>query len=198
MQRWIVVLGLTAIVAIGGILAFYIARPAQEMPAVSSSVTVGGPFTLTNQDGKTVTEADYRGRYMLVFFGYTYCPDICPTTLQTVSNAMDMLGTDADRVQPLFVSVDPARDTAEVLKAYVGHFHPRMVGLTGTPEQIESVAKEYKVYFQKVQEEGAADDEYLMNHSSIIYLMGPEGEFVAHFTHETTADEIAAEIRKYL
>jgi len=198
MQRWIVILALVVVAAIGGALALNFARPAKNLPTISSAITIGGAFTLIDHDGRTVTDADYRGRHALVFFGYTYCPDVCPTTAQNISDAMDLLGSEADQVQPLFVSVDPGRDTAEVLKSYVGNFHPRMIGLTGSAEQVAAVAKAYKVYFQKVQEEGAAEDEYFMNHSSIIYLMSPDGEFVAHFTHGTTSDDMAAEIRKHL
>ncbi len=198
MQRRIVILALLVVATIGGALVLNFARPARDLPSVSSSISIGGAFTLIDHDGKTVTDADYRGGYVLIFFGYTYCPDVCPTTMQNISDAMDLLGASADQVQPLFISVDPERDTAEVLKSFVGNFHPRTIGLTGSAEQVAAVAKAYKAYFKKVQEEGVADDEYLMNHSSIIYLMGPDGEFVAHFTHGTTSDDMAAEIRKHL
>jgi len=198
MPRRIVILALLVVAVISGALVLNFARPVRDLPSVSSSISIGGAFTLVDHDGRTVTDADYRGRYTLIFFGYTYCPDVCPTTMQNISDAMDLLGASADQVQPLFVSVDPERDTAEVLKSFVGNFHPRMIGLTGSAEQLAAVAKAYKVYFQKVQEEGAADDEYLMNHSSIVYLMDPDGEFVAHFTHGTTSDDMAAGIRKHL
>lgn len=198
MQRWIVILGLIAVVAIGGAFILNFTRPARDLPTVSSTISIGGPFTLVDHDGTTVTDADYRGRYALIFFGYTYCPDVCPTAMQTISDTMDLLESDADQVQPLFVSVDPERDTPEVLKSFVSNFHPQMIGLTGNPEQVAAVAKAYKVYFQKVEEEGVDEDEYLVNHSSIIYLMGPKGEFAAHFTHGTTSDDMAAEIRKHL
>ena len=110
---------------------------------------VGGPFTLTDQDGKKVSEKDFLGKYMLVFFGYTYCPDICPTELQVMTAALDSMGPEAEKIQPVFVSVDPERDTPEVLKSYVENFGPRLVGLTGTPEEIAAVAKAYRVYYAK-------------------------------------------------
>lgn len=198
MQRRIIVLGLIAVIAIGGAFILNFSRSTRDLPTASSSMSIGGAFTLVDHDGRTVTDVDYRGRFTLVFFGYTYCPDVCPTTLQTISNAMDLLDSSADQVQPLFVSVDPERDTPEVLKSFVGNFHPQTIGLTGSAEQVAAVAKAYKVYFQKVEEEGADEDEYLVNHSSIIYLMDPNGEFAAHFSHGTTSDEMAAEIRKHL
>lgn len=161
-------------------------------------VKIGGPFTLTDHTGRQVTEQDFRGKAMLMFFGYTYCPDVCPTSLTEISAAMDKLGPLAAKVVPILVSIDPERDTPEVLKDYVGHFHPGIVGLTGTPEQIKQAAKAYRVYFAKVPDKGGDKDAYLMDHSSVIYLMGPDGKFLAHFSTQTDAETMAAKIKSLL
>ena len=159
---------------------------------------IGGPFTLTDQNGRTVTERDFRGRFMLIHFGYTYCPDICPTSLTTMADAIDQLGADGEQVVPLFISVDPKRDTPEQLKMYVGYFHPRLVGLTGTPEQVAAVAKAYRIYYAVANGKGNDAEDYTMDHTAIIYLMGRKGEFRAHFPYQTPAAAIAARIREFL
>jgi len=164
---------------------------------VSGKALVGGPFALVDDAGKRVTDKDYRGRYMLVFFGFTSCPDICPAGLQLISAVLDKLGPKANRVTPIFVSVDPERDTPQKLAAYVKNFNPHLVGLTGTPEEIAAVAKAYKVFYQKVPNESAPAD-YGMDHTSIIYLMDPNGEFVTHFTPTTTVDAMTAKLEKLL
>jgi protein SCO1/2 len=159
-----------------------------------SAVAIGGPFTLVDGDGRTVTDKDFRGRWMLVYFGYTFCPDVCPTSLSVVANALDKLEpAQLDKVVPLFITVDPARDTTAVMKDYVAAFHPKMVGLTGTPEQIAAVTKAYKVYAAKAK--GADEANYTMDHSSILYLMAPDGSFAAHFPHGTSADDLAAGLK---
>lgn len=158
---------------------------------------IGGPFTLTDQSGRTVTDADFRGRFMLVYFGYTFCPDVCPTSLGVMAAALDKLSPDErERLAPIFVSVDPERDTPEVLKDYVAAFHPQLTGMTGTSEQLAPVMKSYKVYAAKVKNDDP--QAYTVDHSSIIYLMGPDGRFLAHFPHGTTADALAEGLRKYL
>jgi cytochrome oxidase Cu insertion factor (SCO1/SenC/PrrC family) len=158
---------------------------------------VGGPFTLTDQNGKKITDKDFLGHYMLVLFGYTYCPDVCPTELQVMSAALDQLGAKADNVQPVFITIDPARDTPEVMKQYVANFHPRLLGLTGTPDEIAAAAKAYRVYYNRV-DAGSASDSYLMDHSSILYLMGPDGTFLKHFTYTTDSAELAKAIESAL
>lgn len=157
---------------------------------------VGGPFTLVDHTGRTVTDQDFGGRYLLVYFGFTYCPDVCPTELQTMTQAIDLLGPDADRVQPLFITVDPQRDTADVLADYVRLFHPRLVGLTGTPEQIAEAARAYRVYYAKAP--GDDPTHYLMDHSSFVYLMDPQGDLAALFTPGTDAEEMARTLRNHL
>ena len=162
--------------------------------AVSPSA-VGGAFTLTDQNGRAVTEADFAGKPFLVFFGFTHCPDICPTALFDMSEAFRRLGPDADRVSALFITVDPGRDTPEKLKEYLQSFHPRISALTGTAAEIEAVTKTYKAYARKVPLEGA---EYTMDHSAIVYLMDRQGRFVAPFNLKRPADEAARDLRKYL
>ena len=166
-----------------------------ESRGEAAAPVIGGPFTLTDQHGNTVTDADFRGRYMLVYFGFTYCPDVCPTALATITEAMDRLGGAADAIVPSLITVDSERDTPEQLKMYASHFSPRLVALTGTPEQIAGVAKAYRIYYAKVPQEGA-DDAYTMDHSAITYLMGPDGAYVRHFSHAATADEMADQLRE--
>ncbi|KAB2939441.1 MAG: SCO family protein [Hyphomicrobium sp.] len=169
----------------------------QSGSATSGKALIGGPFTLMDATGKTVTDQDYRGRYMLVFFGFTGCPDICPAGLQLISAALDKVGPKADKVTPIFISVDPERDTPEKLAAFVKNFDDRLVGLTGTPEQVAGVAKAYRVFYEKTPNE-SAPAEYGMNHTSIIYLMGPDGEYVTHFTPATSVDAMAEKLGKLL
>lgn len=160
----------------------------------AGTAAIGGPFELVNQDGKTVTQKDFAGKYMLIYFGYTFCPDVCPTELQAMGDALDLMPADlAAEVTPIFVSVDPERDTVEALRAYVPHFHERMVGLTGTVEQTTAAAKAYRVYYAKSIPEGepADTDSYLMDHSSFVYLMDRNGLFVRHFNYGTPPEEMA-------
>lgn len=198
----IILATLLVVAAIGAFTVNYLAgqidSATDQTVAQSNGPKVGGPFELIDQNGTTVTEADFAGRHMLVFFGYTYCPDVCPITMQTVTTALDMLGPVADDVVPVFITVDPARDTPDILKDYIGHFHERMVGLTGSEQQVEAVVKAYGVYRAKAP--GWEDDPegYLVDHTSITYLMGPDSRYVAHFSHGATADDIAAGIRRVL
>lgn len=154
----------------------------------SSRTVVGGPFTLVDHTGKTATERDFAGRFMLVAFGFTYCPDVCPNTLTLITESLNRLGDKAASVVPILITIDPERDTPEHLKEYVRHFHPRLVALTGTVEQIADVARKYRVYYAKVRPEGAGAQEYLMDHTAIIYLMGPDGQFRTHFPHTMDVD----------
>lgn len=157
-----------------------------------SSVSIGGPFTLVDQRGETRRDSDFRGRYMLVYFGYTFCPDICPTTLQSMITALDGLDPDLqERVTPVLITIDPERDTPERLAEYVASFHPRLQGLTGRPEQVAAAARAYRIYFAKAAGDGSTTD-YLMDHSSIIFLMDPKGAYVTHFSHQTTPQQMAA------
>jgi protein SCO1/2 len=160
-----------------------------------SGLTVGGPFSLVDGDGKPVTDRTWRGKYMLVYFGYTFCPDVCPTTLSAVADALDKLGPKAARIQTLFITVDPKRDTPPVVKQYAAAFSPEMIGLTGSAAQIAAVAKAYRVYYAE-HRTGPGPDDYSMDHSSVLYLMGPDGRFLAPVRADQTGAEIAAVLAK--
>lgn len=165
----------------------------------SGKALIGGPFTLVDQHGKTVTDRDFRGRYMLVFFGFTHCPDICPAELQVISASLDDLGSKAEEVVPIFVTLDPERDTPEVMADYVKNFGSRFVGLTGSPEEIAEAAKAYRVAFSKFDNKGAdSNDNYSIDHSAFVYLMGPDGEYITHFNYGTPAAKMTESLRRYL
>jgi cytochrome oxidase Cu insertion factor (SCO1/SenC/PrrC family) len=170
--------------------------PAAGMPSVGRAL-VGGPFTLTDQDGRRVTDQDFRGKFMLVYFGFTYCPDVCPTALQVMAAALDKLGPKGERVTPVLISVDPERDTPAQLSRYVKSFHPRLVGLTGSPQEVEAAAKAYRVYVKKVPDPKSTAG-YTMDHTSIVYVMGPDGQYLAHFTHATSPDVMAEGLARLL
>jgi protein SCO1/2 len=158
---------------------------------------VGGPFTLLDGNGNQITDRDFRGKYMLVYFGYTFCPDVCPTTLNEVADALDHLGTKTDRLQPIFITIDPKRDTPAVVKQYAAAFSPRLLGLTGTPEQIAQVAQAYRVYYAE-HRTGPGPNDYSMDHSSVLYLMGPDGRFVAPIRADETGTEMAADLARFI
>ncbi len=157
---------------------------------------IGGPFKLTSDAGKTVTEKDFAGKYALVYFGYSFCPDVCPTGLQNIASGLDKLGDDAKKVVPVFVSVDPDRDTPDQLAQYVDLFHPDMVGLTGSADEIKKVAKKFRVYYALHKDKDP--DNYPVDHSSFTYLMGPDWKIVAVFRHDATPANIADALKKIL
>ncbi len=159
----------------------------------SLAAQIGGPFKLIDQNGVERTDQDFRGKLMLVYFGYTFCPDVCPTELTVITTALDQLGADAAQVAPIFITVDPERDTAKVMKDYVAQFSDRLIGLTGSERDIAAAAKAYRVYYAKAP--GADGSPYLMDHTSLIYLMGRDGHFLKHFTPNGKAEDIAAAIR---
>jgi len=159
----------------------------------------GGPFTLVDHTGRTVTDKDFRGSFLLVFFGYTHCPDVCPLTLVQVSATLKSLGKDARYVRPLFITVDPERDTPEVLASYVKAFHPAIIGLTGTPEQIRAVTKAYKAHYAKVPlktDKVSHPSHYSVDHGAFTYLMGPDGNFLEVFGFRTSPEKMADKIRE--
>jgi protein SCO1/2 len=176
-------------------LAVFLYATGQLGPRAPSS-GIGGPFALTDQNGKPITEADLKGKPFLVFFGYTHCPDVCPTTLFDISEVMRALGPDADRTSALFISVDPDRDTPAVLKDYLSSFDPHLRGATGKQADLDKVEKEYRVYSKKVPT--GKNGDYSMDHSAIVYLMDKDGRFVAPFRLDRKPAESAAELRKYL
>ena len=157
-----------------------------------SGVSLGGAFSLVRQDGQAVTERDYAGRWSLIYFGYTYCPDVCPTELGRIADVLDAMGPAGERVTPLMITIDPARDTVAVMADYVSRFHPRMQGLTGTPEQVAEAARRFRVFYQRVQPRDMAD--YLMDHSSFIYLVGPDSRVRTLFRPETGVEEMARSV----
>ncbi len=159
-------------------------------PGGVGEALVGGPFTMLNQRGETVTEKSFLGKPTLLFFGFTFCPDVCPTELQVMAAALDQLGEKGKDIVPVFVTIDPERDTPEVMANYVSNFGERFVGLTGSAEQVAGIAGAYRVYYAK-QENKERPSDYLMDHSSVIYLMGADGKFLKHFTYTTDAATLA-------
>ena len=164
-------------------------------PVAQQVAAIGGPFKLTDQDGHAVTDQELKGRPFLVFFGFTNCPDVCPTTLFEVSEILRALGPDADRTRALFITVDPERDTPAVMKEYLSSFDPHLSGLTGDPAAVAAVAKAYRVYFKKVPLDQGG---YTMDHTAIVYLMDKAGRFVSPFSLKRTTDAAAADLRRYL
>lgn len=157
---------------------------------------IGGPFALTDQDGRPRSDVDFRGKLLLVYFGYTYCTDICPTDLQAMASAIDKLGPAGDAVQPLFITIDPEHDTPETIKLYVALFHPRLIGLTGSASEIKKVALAYKVYYAKAEREKKSDR--LIDHSGFTFLVGRDGKYLGIFPPGTPADRMIDGIRPYL
>lgn len=221
MFRAIRIVALVLVVLLGGVwaLAWFGRAPAEsvadaflrrvaaltgtDMPAPSvggiqlaQGIFLGGPFTMVDHTGRTVTERDFAGRSLLVFFGFTYCPDICPTELGTIAAALDAMGPAGERVTPVFVTIDPERDTPDAIADYVSRFHPRMVGLTGSAEQVAAIARAFRVYYAKVRSRDMTD--YLMDHSSFIYFVGPDGRVRSLFRPQTTPEAIAAAVTAQL
>ena len=163
--------------------------------AGSGASAIGGPFNLVDQNGEPITDADIKGRPFLVFFGYTHCPDICPTTLFDVSEVMHALGKDADRTGALFITVDPERDTPAVMKDYLSSFDPHLRGATGDNAAVDAAEKAYRVYAKKVHTENG---DYSMDHTALVYLMDKQGRFVAPFSLKRRPEDAAAELRRYL
>lgn len=163
----------------------------------SGEVLIGGPFSLTNQDGETVTDKDFLGKYMLVYFGFTNCPMICPTDMNNISLSIAGVGEEiAEKIQPIFITIDPQRDTQENIKVFLQNFHPNFQGLTGTSEQIAEVANAYRVYYKEAKAEDL--QEYLMDHSAYIYLMGTDGKYIGHFRHDQNIAQIISGLKKFI
>ena len=163
--------------------------------SIATPAAIGGPFQLTDQSGQTVTDKDMQGRPTLIFFGFTHCPDVCPTSLFEISEVLRAMGPDADRVNAYFISVDPERDSAAAMKEYLSSFDPRLKGLSGPPEDLAKVISEYRVYAKKVP---LKDGDYTMDHTALVYLMDREGKFVAPFNLKRTPEEAAVDLRRYL
>ncbi|HMK80133.1 MAG TPA: SCO family protein [Xanthobacteraceae bacterium] len=161
---------------------------------IIAAPAIGGPFKLTDQNGKTITDQDLKGHPFLVFFGFTHCPDVCPTALADISDIFDKLGGDADKVNALFITVDPERDTPQALKDYLSSFNARLIGVGGDADALAAVAKAYRVYYKKVP---LKDGDYTMDHTAIVYLMDKNGQFVAPFSLKRRPEEAAADLRRY-
>ena len=188
-RRYLMWVAPVAVLAAGAGMGGYILQRRSQARAGG----IGGPFTLVDGTGATVTDATFSGKWMLVYFGYTHCPDACPTALQDMANALDMLDpAQRKKVAIVFITVDPERDTPTVMKDYVSNFGAPIAALSGSAEQIAAAAKEYRVYYAKHPTEGGGYD---MDHSSVIYVMNPDGDFVANFTHETPPAQIAAKLK---
>lgn len=162
---------------------------------VAQPAAIGGPFQLTDQNGKAVTDKSLKGKPTLIFFGYTHCPDVCPTSLFEISEVLRAMGKDADKVNALFVSVDPERDTQAAMKDYLSSFDPHLQGLSGNPAETAKVISSYRVYAKKIP---TKDGDYTMDHTALIYLMDREGRFVSPFNLKRTPEEAAADLKKYL
>ena len=196
MRRFVpaaVLLGGLLIIGAGAFLVLSLHETPRGAAGTLLASAIGGPFRLVDQNGKTVTDADLKGKWSLVYFGYTHCPDACPTALNDIAIALDELGPQRNAVRPVFVTVDPERDTPAVLKSYVTAFDAPILALSGTPEEIAQAAKGYRVYYAKHPEAGG---DYSMDHSSVIYVMDPEGRFTASFTQENSPEEIAERLKK--
>lgn len=166
--------------------------PGLGRTVTSGPIAVGGPYRLIDQDGRPRGSADFRGKYVLIYFGYSFCPDVCPTTLGVIADALDKMGVDGKRVVPVFITIDPARDSPAVLRQYMAAFGPRFVGLTGSEAAIAAVEKEYRVYAKKQPLPGG---KYGMDHSSVIYLMGPDGKLVSFYDELISPDALAKDLR---
>ena len=157
---------------------------------LNKATLVGGSYSLTDHNGNSVTDKSFSDKFKIIYFGYTFCPDICPTGMAVISQSLDLLGNKAKRIKPIFITVDPKRDNVEIMAEYHNHFHPSFSNLTGTLDQIRRVAKLYRVYYKK--SDASEAENYLMDHSSIMYVLSPEGEYINHFGPEITPAQIVA------
>lgn len=196
---------IAALILSGTVAILILYLPSNRMPppsppiTVSGEVNIGGPFTLVSTAGTEVSEDILLGHHSLIYFGFTHCPDICPLALQSITEALDALGPNGDGVLPVFISLDPERDTPDAMAGYISNFHPRFVGLTGTVEQTEAAAQQYKVYARKAflkDAEGNNTGDYLVDHTGFTYLMDPSGKYAHHFSKDVTAQEMAAYIEQ--
>ncbi len=198
-----VIIGLVGIYSIVGLTPKNKAKPGElSNPSFEkeANTSIGGDFNLVDMTGKEVSLKDYDGKFLMIYFGFTNCPDICPTSLQVMSRVMEILPPkDAIKIQPIFVSVDPKRDTPQKLQKYLsGNFHESIVGLTGSEEQIANVTKAYRIYHAKVDDSSADEDNYLINHTSLIYLTDENGHYLMHFSLEDQAEQVASRISEAL
>jgi len=195
--RYIVMPAIALLLAMNIYVFFYkgfIEPEIDESSEIKSSgeALVVGSFTLTDQNGNKVSDSDFKGKNMLVYFGFTNCPMICPTDMANLTQVLEELGEDAKKIQPVFITIDPQRDTPEQIKTFLSNFYPTFVGLTGTPREIADVANKYRIYYKQVEAEDL--QEYTMDHSAYTYLMGKDGKYLAHFRHEQPIEEVVRRI----
>ncbi|HEX6142034.1 MAG TPA: SCO family protein [Geminicoccaceae bacterium] len=194
-KRWLL-LAVAMLLALGSLIGVGAVMRAPAEDPGSAAVEIGGPFRLTDQHGRRVAAKDFEGQWMLVYFGYTFCPDVCPMTLTNMTQALDELPDEiAGRIVPVFITVDPKRDTVEQLAEYAPLFHDRLVALTGTDAEVKAATRAYRVYFAKADANAGAED-YMMDHSGFIYLMGPDGRYRAHFSHTTPVDQLVRRLEQ--
>jgi cytochrome oxidase Cu insertion factor (SCO1/SenC/PrrC family) len=208
MLSWTRRIAIGGTIIIGAVLVLVLNLPGVRervtAPAtISGAASIGGPFTLVDQHGNTVTEDVLKGHYSLIYFGFTYCPDVCPLTLATMTQALEIAGPVAETAVPVFISIDPERDTPEIMAKYVANFHPRFIALTGSVEQAQAAAKAYRVYFKKAPVKDAngvpsnpeAGGDYTMDHSGYVFMTDPNGQYITHFGSDLTSQQIAAQLR---
>jgi cytochrome oxidase Cu insertion factor (SCO1/SenC/PrrC family) len=202
MRRIVLYISIFTMLSVSGYLAWrtysFNQRSTTFRAQALSSTPIDGKFSLIDHNGKNVSQNDFKGKYTLVFFGYTYCPDVCPTTLQDVGLIMDDLGDLAKQVVPLFITIDPARDNVEVMKDFVENFHPSVVGLTGDEKQTSAAAKSFRAYFAKVIPDKDAPEDYHMSHTARLFVMGPDTKPVTFFQYGETAKNMTRKIRELL
>lgn len=191
---------LLLVAALAGGVLWYQSEQVPQLGRVVSTgqLDVGGPFRLTDQNGQPRSDTDFRGKYMLIYFGYSFCPDVCPTTLAVMSEALSKMGSDAKRIVPVFITTDPERDTPKVLKDYMAAFGPEFVGLTGSVAEIREVEKKFRVYAKKqpLESQNAKPAGYGVDHSNVLYLVGPDGKTVSYYTEAMPPDELAKDLKK--
>jgi cytochrome oxidase Cu insertion factor (SCO1/SenC/PrrC family) len=197
LQISILAISALGILIVLGLLTNDLMKSNTATEQVSATPMLSIEYDLINQEGKPTTQLDFAGRYQLVYFGFAFCPDICPFTLDVMSEALNQIGDRADIIQPIFISLDPARDTPDELATYIDSFFPGFIALTGTDAQVEAAAKSFKVYFQKVEDPNSAGG-YVIDHTSIVYVINPDGDLVHFFTHKDTAETIATKLNALL
>lgn len=198
-HRYILMFALTSLACVALIMYQLKNTPVsyvQDKPA-SGEAEIGGPFVLADQYGKKRDSHEFRDKLILIYFGYSFCPDICPTGLQNITGALNLLKRDREQIVPIFVTVDPKRDTSEHLKIYASNFHPNFIMLTGTEDEIKTISKLYKVYAAQ-SDEGPSSSDYLIDHSTLIYLMDRDGKFLECFPHSTPPERLSGAVQKYL
>lgn len=201
-QKSTYIVGIVLVICIGFAIFSILKMPQDPNTTTTANVTsntvsIGGKFELTNQKNEIISSDDFIGKYMLVYFGFTRCPDVCPTDMAVMSEALNQLDRVAlDKIQPIFISVDPERDTPEKVNEFVSNFHPNFVGLTGDKEVVDNVVKKFRVYSEKMDSQDPADNNYMMNHSAFIYLMDRRGNYHTHFSSQnSTSTEIAEKLK---